>query len=69
MALDPDKIQIRRPFSLLEQQEAERLYEEDRAKVTFGQAVDAAFAEENTMSWLFNGLPDYEPDPDRYRDE
>jgi len=64
MALDPDKIQIRRPFSLLEQQEAERLYEEDRAKVTFGQAVDAAFAEENTMSWLFSGLPDYEPDPD-----
>ncbi len=62
--IDPNQIQIRRPFSLLEQQEAERLYEEDRAKVTFGQAVDAAFAEENTMSWLFSGLPDYEPDPD-----
>jgi len=62
--IDPNQIQIRRPFSLLEQQKAERLYEEDRAKVTFGQAVDAAFAEENTMSWIFSGLPDYEPNPD-----
>lgn len=55
-------LQVQRPISLLEEQEAKRLYEEERDKVTFGQAVDAAFAEENTMAWIFNGLEDYEPD-------
>lgn len=70
MALDPDKIQVARPISLLDEQEAERLYEEERAKVTFGQAADAAFSEENTMSWIFNGLEDFAPDPDfRLTDE
>ena len=64
MALDPEKIQVARPISLLDEQEAERLYEEERAKVTFGQAADAAFSEENTMAWIFNGLEDFEPDPD-----
>lgn len=62
MALDPNQIQVDRPISLLEEQAAERVYEEEREKVTFGQAVDAAFAEENTMSWIFNGLEDHEPD-------
>jgi len=70
VALDPDKIQVARPISLLDEQEAERLYEEERAKVTFGQAADAAFSEENTMSWIFNGLEDFAPDPDfRLTDE
>lgn len=70
MALDPEKIQVARPISLLDEQEAERLYEEERAKVTFGQAADAAFSEENTMAWVFNGLEDFEPDPDfRLTDE
>ena len=62
MALDPRQIQVDRPISLLQEQAAERLYEEERSKVTFGQAVDAAFAEENTMSWIFNGLESHEPD-------
>lgn len=62
MALDPRQIQVDRPISILEEQAAERLYEEEREKVTFGQAVDAAFAEENTMSWIFNGLESHEPD-------
>lgn len=64
MALDPRQIQVDRPISILEEQAAERLYEEERKKVTFGQAVDAAFAEENTMSWIFNGLESHEPDED-----
>ena len=64
MALDPRQIQVDRPISLLEERAAERLYEEEREKVTFGQAVDAAFAEENTMSWIFNGLESHEPDED-----
>ena len=58
MALDPTKIKIQRPISLLDEQEAEKLYEKERDKVTFGQAFDAAFAEENTMSYIFNGLED-----------
>ena len=62
MVLDPNQIQVDRPISLLEEQAAERVYEEEKEKVTFGQAVDAAFAEENTMSWIFNGLEDHEPD-------
>lgn len=56
------QIEVQRPISLLEEREAERLYEEERSKVTFGQAADAAFAEENTMAWIFNGLGDFEPD-------
>jgi len=64
VALDPRQIQVDRPISILEEQAAERLYEEEREKVTFGQAVDAAFAEENTMSWIFNGLESHEPDED-----
>lgn len=64
MALDPTKIKIQRPISLLDEQEAEKLYEKERDKVTFGQAVDAAFAEENTMSYIFNGLEDFKPDED-----
>lgn len=64
MALDPNLIQVQRPISLLEEQEAERLYEEERKKVTFGQAASAAFSEENTMSWVYNGLEQFEPDPD-----
>ena len=62
MVLDPNQIQVDRPISLLEEQAAERVYEEEKEKVTFGKAVDAAFAEENTMSWIFNGLEDHEPD-------
>ena len=49
MVLDPNQIQVDRPISLLEEQAAERVYEEEKEKVTFGQAVDAAFAEENTF--------------------
>jgi len=64
VALDPRQIQVDRPISILEEQAAERLYEEEREKVTFGQAVDAAFAEENTMSWIFNGLESHEPSED-----
>lgn len=64
MALDPNLIQVQRPISLLQEQEAEKLYEEERKKVTFGQAASAAFSEENTMSWVYNGLEQFEPDPD-----
>jgi L-rhamnose mutarotase len=64
VALDPRQIQVDRPISILEERAAERLYEEEREKVTFGQAVDAAFAEENTMSWIFNGLESHEPSED-----
>jgi len=56
VALDPRQIQVDRPISILEEQAAERLYEEERDKVTFGQAVSAAFSEENTMAYVFNGL-------------
>jgi hypothetical protein len=62
VALDPTKIKVQRPISLLEEEQAEKLYEEERDKVTFGQAVDAAFAEENTMSYIFNGLEKFKPD-------
>ena len=56
------EIEVQRPISLLEEEEAARLYEEERSKVTFGQSLDAAFAEENTMAWLFTGLEDFETD-------
>jgi hypothetical protein len=64
VALDPNLIQVQRPISLLQEQEAEKLYEEERKKITFGQAASAAFSEENTMSWVYNGLEQFEPDPD-----
>lgn len=63
MALEPTQIQVARPISLLDEEKAEQLYEEERSKVTFGQAASAAFSEENTMSWVFNGLEEFEPDP------
>jgi len=60
---DPSKIITARPINLLEEQEAERLYEEERRQVTFGRAISAAFAEQNTMSWIYEGLKSHEPDP------
>lgn len=60
---DPGGIVAARPISLLQEQEAERLYEEETEKVTFGRAADAAFAEQNTMSWIYEGLKSHEPDP------
>lgn len=62
MVTKPEDIEVQRPISLLEEKAADRLYEQERGKVTFGQALDAAFAEENTMSWVFNGLEEFEPD-------
>lgn len=67
VALDPRQIQVDRPISILEEQAAERLYEEERDKVTFGQAVSAAFSEENTMAYVFNGLESHFPDDENFR--
>ena len=62
MAINSEEVQVQRPISLLEEKRAEQEYQKEREKVTFGQALDAAFAEENTMSWIFNGLEQFEPD-------
>jgi len=64
VAIKPEDIEVQRPISLLEERRAAQIYEEERKKVTFGQALDAAFSEENTMSWVFNGVEDFEPDED-----
>jgi hypothetical protein len=63
MAEIEPKIQVTRPISLLEKRRFEDDYEKERGEVGFFTAGRAAFAEENTMSWVFNGLPGYEPDP------
>jgi hypothetical protein len=47
--------------------EIDALYKPD---VTFSDAAKAAFKEDNLMSWIFNGMPEYEPDYDfRLNDE
>lgn len=61
---DPNEIVTARPISLLDEKTAEQAYEEERKKVTFGRAVSAAFAEQNTMSWIYNGLESHAPDPE-----
>jgi len=64
MAEIEPKIQVTRPISLLEKRRFEDDYEKERGEVGFFTAGRAAFAEDNTMSWVFNGLYDFEPDPD-----
>jgi len=62
MALKAEKIELARPINLLEEEEAKEAYEKEREKVTFSDALSAAFAEDNAMSWIYNGLEDHEPD-------
>ena len=54
-----------RELTLLSEREA-RLRQE---QIKFKDLTEAAFAEENTMSWLFNGVPDFEPDPEFFLEE
>ena len=62
MELKADKIELARPINLLEEQEAELAYEKERKKITLSDATSAAFAEDNAMSWIYNGFEDHEPD-------
>ena len=62
MELEAEKIELARPISLTQEQEALEAYEEERSKVKFSDALSAAFAEDNAMSWIYNGLEDHEPD-------
>ena len=62
MELKADKIELARPINLLEEQEAELAYEKEREKITLSDATSAAFAEDNAMSWIYNGFEDHEPD-------
>lgn len=64
MAEIEPKIQVTRPISLLEKRRFEEEYEQEGGEVNFFTAGRAAFAEDNAMSWVFNGLSDYEPDPE-----
>ncbi len=72
MRLDPAPIQpARTPFQPIPREqtraaEIEALYE---PQVTFGEAASAAFKEDNMMSYIFNDMPDYEPDYDFRLDE
>ena len=62
-ALRDREIVLARPFSLLDEQKFEKEFEQEKEKVTFREAASAAFAEESTMSWIYNGLKDtHEPD-------
>jgi len=47
------------PREITRAAEIDALYE---PKVLFGEAVGAAFKEDNMMSWIFSGMSDYEPD-------
>jgi len=69
MELKSKQIELARPINLLEEEEAEKTLQEKRDQVTFTDALSAAFAEDNTMSWIYNGLEDFEPDPDFLLDE
>jgi len=67
--LKAKQIQVARPINLLEEQEAEEAIQKQRDQVTFSDALSAAFAEDNAMSWIYNGLEDHEPDPDFLLDD
>jgi len=69
MELKAKQIQVARPINLLEEQEAEEVIQKQRDQVTFNDALSAAFAEDNAMSWIYNGLEDHEPDPDFFLDD
>ena len=47
------------PREITRAAEIDALYEPE---VLFGEAVGAAFKEDNMMSWIFSGMSDYEPD-------
>lgn len=64
MALEARKIQLAKPVSLLEEEKAQKELDKKNEQITFGDALSAAFAEDNTMSWLYNQLDGHEPDPD-----
>lgn len=49
------------PREVTRSAEIDALYKPD---VSFGEATEAAFKEDNMMSWVFSGMPDYEPDYD-----
>lgn len=69
MELKAKQIQVARPINLLEEQEAEEAIQKQRDQVTFSDALSAAFAEDNAMSWIYNGLEDHEPDPNFLLDD
>ena len=69
MVLKAEKIELARPINLLEEQEAQLAYEKETDKITLGQATSAAFAEDNTMSYIYNGLEEHKPDENFLLDE
>ena len=58
------KIEAFRPVLKKDILNAEKESEIYAENVTFGDAVSAAFQEDNMMSYLFRENPEYEPDPD-----
>ena len=64
MELKSKQIELARPINLLEEEEAEKTLQEKRNQVTFTDALSAAYAEDNTMSWIYNGFENFEPDRD-----
>ena len=69
MELKAKQIQVARPINLLEEREAEETLQKERDQITFSDALSAAFAEDNAMSWIYNGLEDFEPDPNFLLDD
>jgi hypothetical protein len=69
MVLKAEQIQVARPINLLEEEQAEKAIQKERDQIKFGDALSAAFAEDNAMSWIYNGLEEFEPNPDFLLDE
>lgn len=69
MVLKAEQIQVARPINLLEEEQAEKVIQKERDQIKFGDALSAAFAEDNAMSWIYNGLEEFEPNPNFLLDE